>query len=123
MLGIFASMLITITASAQTAAPDYYAGKWDVLLKGLPQGDTHMFFTITQTDGKLGGTFADPDSKKDVPLTKVEEADNKVTIYFSAGGYDVNLALEKVDDTHVKGSLMGMFDAAGERVKADAVKP
>jgi hypothetical protein len=29
----------------------------------------------------------------------------------------VNLAMTKKDDDHITGSLMGMFDAEGERVK------
>jgi hypothetical protein len=115
--GMFAFMLISLTSFAQTA-PSYYAGKWDVLVKGTPNGDVHFLFNITEKDGKLDGTFADPDTKKDVPVTKIDQADGKITIYFTVSSYDVNLGLEKVDDTHVKGSLMGMFDSTGERVKS-----
>lgn len=116
-LGLFAVMLISVTSFAQSAAPNYYAGKWDVFIKGTPNGDVHLIFNMVEKDGKLDGTYVDPESKKDVPLTKVEEKDGKATIYFTIANYDVNLALEKVDDNHVKGSLMGMFDATGERVK------
>lgn len=119
--GIFAFLLISVSASAQTA-PSFYAGKWDTLIKGTPNGDVHLIFTLAEKDGAISGTFTDPESKKEVPLTKVENADGKVTLYFTISSYDVNLALEKVDDTHVKGSLMAMFDATGERVKDDAAK-
>jgi hypothetical protein len=121
LFGIFASLLISVTTFAQTA-PNYYAGKWDVLVKATPNGDVHFLFTITEKDGKLDGTFVDPETKKDIPVSKIEGADNKATIYFTVSTYDVNIALEKVDDTHVKGSLMGMFDATGERVKPEAGK-
>ncbi|OOQ60264.1 hypothetical protein [Mucilaginibacter pedocola] len=114
--GIFAFMLFTAKAQAQTA-PSFYAGKWDILIKGTPNGDVHLMFTLTEKDGKLDGTFTDPESKKEVPVTKIETADGKVTLYFTISNYDVNLAMEKVDDTHIKGSLMGMFESTGERVK------
>lgn len=121
MLSFIGSIFVSFNAKAQTVpaqpAPDFYAGKWNVLVKGTPNGDVTFPFTIVQKDGKLDGTFTDPESKKDLPVTKIDEKDGKVTIYFTVSSYDVNLALEKVDDTHVKGSLMGMFDSTGERVK------
>jgi len=116
VLALVAAMFITSNVQAKQA-PDYYAGRWDVLVKGTPNGDVHLLFTLTEKDGKLEGTFLDPETKKDMPITKIEEADGKVTLYFTISSYDVNQTLEKVDDTHVKGSLMGMFDATGERVK------
>jgi len=119
--GMFAFLLFSVTAFAQTPT-SFYAGKWDVLLKGTPNGDVHLMFNLTEKDGKVDGTFTDPETKKDVPLTKVESADGKLTLYFTISSYDVNLTLEKVDDTHVKGSLMAMFDATGERVKDEAGK-
>jgi hypothetical protein len=95
-----------------------YAGKWDILAKGLPNGDTHIFFTITNTDGKLAGTMTDPDTKKENPLTKVEQDDKGVTLFFTAQGYDVTLTLAKTtDDDHVKGNMLNMFECTGERVK------
>ena len=121
LAGVFASLLITVAAFAHLA-PSFYAGKWDVLVKGTPQGDAHIMFTIVDTDGKLSGTYTDPESKKEVPLTSVSEKDGKFTTEFTIMTYDVNLALEKVDETHVKGSMMGMFEATGERLKADGTK-
>lgn len=128
--GVFALMLFAVKTQAQTtpapapapaaaSATSSFAGKWDVLVKGLPNGDTHMIFTLTETDGKLGGSLADPEGKNPpIPLTKVDKDDKGITLYFTANNYDVNLALQKsTDDDHVKGSLMGMFDATGERVK------
>lgn len=113
---VLAFVLISVKSQAQTA-PGFYAGKWDVLIKGTPNGDVHLKFTFTEKDGKLDGSFVDPESKKDVPVTKIETADGKMTVYFTIANYDVNLVMEKVDDTHIKGSLMGMFESTGERVK------
>ena len=59
------------------------------------------------------------ETKKDVPLTKVEKDEKGLVLYFTAQGYDVNVNIErKDDDDHVKASMMGgMFEGAGERVK------
>ena len=50
-------------------------------------------------------------------MTNIEQATDKITLYFSTQGYDVNLVLTKKDDDHATGSLMGMFDALADRVK------
>jgi len=132
LAGAIACVLFAVNANAQTTppppppspptpatagAPTSLLGKWDILFKGLPNGDTHIIFTVTEQDGKLGGSFTDPD-KKEVPLTKVEKDDKGLVLYFTAQGYDVNVNLEKKDDDdHVKANMMGMFEGTGERVK------
>jgi hypothetical protein len=106
------------TTATTAAAPGSLAGKWDILFKGLPNGDTHIIFNIVEQDGKWSGSYQDLETKKDVPLTKVEKDDKGVTLYFTAQGYDVNVAVErKDDDDHVKANMMGMFEGTGERVK------
>jgi hypothetical protein len=105
------------TAAAAPAAASL-AGKWDILFKGLPQGDTHIIFNVVEQDGKLSGSYQDLETKKDIPLTKVEKDDKGIVLYFTAQGYDVNVAVErKDDDNHVKANMMGMFEGTGERVK------
>jgi hypothetical protein len=105
-------------ADAQTpVSSTYFVGKWDILAKGVPNGDTHMFFTLADSVGTVKGTFLDPESKTDVPLTKTEIKDSVLTLYFTAQSYDVNLTLIKKGTDSVAGSLMGMFDAAGVRIK------
>lgn len=124
LAALVAFVMFAGKAHAQTAAAapavnaTAFAGKWDVLCKGLPNGDTHMMFNLTLTDGKLGGTLQDPQTKTDIPLTKIETDDKGIVIYFTAQGYDVSMNLaKKDDDDHVTGSLMGMFECNGQRVK------
>ena len=109
-------MCFTMNASAQTPTT-FYAGKWDVLLKGTPNGDVHMMMTLTDSVGTLKGTYVEFESKKDVPFSKIEKKDSGIALNFSAQGYDLTLTLEKKDDDHVAGSLMSMFEASGVRVK------
>jgi hypothetical protein len=113
VLGLF----LSINVNAQTQ-PNYFIGKWDVLLKGLPQGDVHILFNLADSAGHLKGVLVDTTAAhKDIPLTKIEQDGDKITMYFSAQGYDVSLLLAKKDDDHASGSLMSMFDAVGTRIK------
>jgi hypothetical protein len=118
MLACFIALVfIATTTRAQTAAPNYFVGKWDVLVKNLPQGDAHLKFNIADSVGHLKGVLADSAAHKDIPLTNIEQVNDKITLYFTTQGYDVNLVLTKKDDDHATGSLMNMFDAVADRIK------
>lgn len=110
-------ILIAVAANAN-AQTNYFIGKWDVLVKGLPQGDARMKFNIADSAGHIKGALIDTSSAhKDVPTTKIEQVGDKITLYFNTQGYDVSLLLVKKDDDHAAGSLMGMFDANATRLK------
>jgi hypothetical protein len=116
-------MMLSLTAIAQSKAdssakPDYFVGKWDVLVEGTPQGDGKMLVTLERKDGKLTGTIVSKDGSTPAnKIERVEEKEKSVTVYFTASGYNVYLFLEKKDEDHVTGSMMDMFDAKGDRVK------
>ena len=116
LLGLFL-LLFVAGVKAQTANADYFAGKWNLLLKGLPNGDTKMFIILEKKDTAMTGAVQDSTGTEISKIDKVELKENTATVYFSAQGYDVNLSMTKKDDDHITGSLMGMFDAEGERVK------
>ena len=113
--GLF--FLLSINAKAQTTGPDYFTGKWSVLIKGTPNGDARMYVTLEKQDTILAGNIKDSTGQLDTKIDKVELNGDKITLYFNAQGYDVNLEMDKKDDDHVTGSMMGMFDAEGDRVK------
>jgi hypothetical protein len=110
-------LLLSVNVKAQTSGADYFAGKWSVLLKGTPNGDAKMVFVLEKKSDSLTGVVLDTTGAEISKISSVEQKENEITIYFNAQGYDVNLVLTKKDDDHVTGSLMGMFDAEGERVK------
>ena len=111
-------LTLSFGANAQTkTGADYFEGKWNVLVKSLPQGDTKMIFILGKKDASMTGAVQDSTGKEIGKLDKIELADTTVTVYFTAQGYDVNLVMNKKDDDHVTGSLMGMFNAEGDRVK------
>ncbi len=118
LTGVIALTLFVGKTYAQTEAPNYFIGKWDVLVKGTPQGDAHLKFNIADSAGHLKGVLLDTTAAhKDVPVTNIEKATDKITIFFTIQSYDVNLTLAKKDDDHATGSLMGMFDALADRIK------
>ena len=108
-------MFFAINVNAQTA--DFYPGKWTITVYGTPNGDAKMTFVFERKDGKLTGTVRDSTDKELSKITQIDEKDKTITAAFNIQSYDVTLTLDPVDDDHVKGSLMGMFDAKGVRVK------
>jgi hypothetical protein len=115
--GIF-FLVLSMTANAQSkAGADYFKGTWSVLLKGVPGGDAKMIFVLENRNDSIAGVVQDTTGAEIAKITNAELKDNEITLYFTTQGYDVNLLLTKKDDDHVTGSLMGMFDAEGERKK------
>ena len=111
-------LIFSLGANAQSkAGADYFAGTWNVLVKGTPNGDARMFFVLDNKDSKLSGIVQDSTGKEMTKITSTELTDSSVTIYFTTQGYDVNLLMTKKTDDHAIGSLMSMFDAEADRVK------
>ena len=117
------TMLLTILAfflysnSTYAEAPsDFYTGDWKVVVTGTPNGDAEMILHLERVDGKLTGEMRDNAGNVTSVIESVDETDGSITVYYTAMGYGINLTLKKVDDLNVKGSLMGMFDAKGERI-------
>ncbi len=104
---------------AQAAkGPEFFLGKWSVAFKDLPNGGGKMIFTLSQENGKVIGTINDEAGAEIAKIADSESKENELTVYFTASGYDVNVLFKKIDDDHISGSLMGMFEGVGERVKA-----
>jgi hypothetical protein len=123
LCSVFAGLFLLLTSftlSAQTKpAEDYFAAKWDMVFEGLPQGDPRMIISLERKDGKLGGSIMDSAQKEIAKISKVEEKDKSVTVYFTAQGYDVTLDMTKKDEDNITGNLMGMFEAKGVRIKEE----
>ncbi|MEO6980751.1 MAG: hypothetical protein ABI113_20320 [Mucilaginibacter sp.] len=116
ILTIAIGLFLSLTVKAQTK-PDYFTGKWTVTVMGTPNGDAKMDFVFERKDGKLVGAVQDSTGKELSKITQIDEKDKSITAAFNIQSYDVTLTLDPVDDDHVKGSLMGMFDAKGIRKK------
>ena len=111
-------LLLTIGANAQTkTGADFFAGKWRVLITGTPYGDLKRIYVLEKKDNTLTGIVQDSTGKEITKCSNVEVKDNEVTLYYQAMGNDVSITLIKKDDDHVTGSVLGQFDAKGERIK------
>jgi hypothetical protein len=116
-------LLLSMTGNAQSkTGADYFDGKWSVLLKGTPGGDTKLVLQLEKKNDSISGVVLDTAGVEITKITKVELQDTTINLYFTAQGYDVNLLMNRKDEDHVIGSLMSMFDAEGERKKEVKVK-
>jgi hypothetical protein len=112
------SLFLSVSANAQSkTGADYFKGKWSVLVKGTPNGDSKMIFVLENRNDSISGVVQDTTGLEIAKITSAELKEKEVTLYFTTQGYDVNLLLTKKDDDHTTGSLMSMFDAEGERIK------
>jgi len=112
VMGLFFSP----TLKAQSTA-NYFIGKWIITVLGTPDGDVKLTFIFERKDGKLIGAVRDTTDKEVSKITQIDENDKTINAAFNINSNDVTLTIEPVDDDHVKGSLMGMFDAKGMRIK------
>jgi hypothetical protein len=111
-------VILSGSAMAQTqTVSDYFTGKWNMLVKGLPNGDTKMIVVLDKKDTTLVGVIQDSVGTEISKFSKVDLRENGVTVYFTAQGYDVYMSMIKKDEDHITGSMMDMFDAEGTKVK------
>jgi len=117
LAGSFLLLLSTNVHAQSKTGADYFKGKWNVLIKGTPNGDAKIIFVLENKNDSIVGVVQDTTGAEISKISNAELNDTSVTVYFNAQGYDVNVVMNKKDDDHVSGSLMGMFDADGERIK------
>lgn len=110
---------LSLGAKAQSkTGAEYFSGKWSVLVKGTPNGDAKMTVSLDKKDSSMTGVILDSTGTEMAKISKVELTEKEATVYFTTQGYDVYLTMTKKDDDHITGSMMGMFDAEGDRIKA-----
>ena len=88
-------------AKAQVPNPDYFVGKWNVVVEGTPGGDSKMIISIEKKDTAWAGAVLDTANTEISKISKIETGENSITVYFTSQGYDVDLVMEKKDDDHV----------------------
>jgi hypothetical protein len=113
--GVFFLLLSSGANAQDNAGADFFSGKWNLLVSGTPNGDIKMIVNLERKEGKLGGTIEIVDYET-LKISKIDEKETSVTMYFNAMDNDLNIYLEKKDENHVAGSQMEMFDVKGERI-------
>ena len=120
-INLLCSLALLITMSFAfapfNASPEYYEGKWNVLVKGTPNGDATIPVRFETKEGKTTGYFTEEGATEEKKMSSVTITADVINTAFNISGYDVTLSLKKVDEDHAKGDLMGMFDAEGTRAK------
>lgn len=99
-------ILLSLPLKAKNKHKDYFVGKWNVVCEGTPGGDSKMIVSLVRKDGKLVGTVT-PSGKEPKEIVEIEELKNAVKVYFRHNLFKVNLLLERGDENHTTGSLMG----------------
>jgi hypothetical protein len=116
---IAALILLTsgITFAVAINSPEYFEGKWSVLVKGTPQGDATIPMRFETKEGATKGYFMADESGQEYEMNSVSIIDGVLTAAFNIQGYDVDINMSEVDGDNAAGSLMGMFDLSATRVK------
>lgn len=108
--------MVTFAQEKSMSNEEFFLGKWQLLVEGLPTGDADMLLVITKNDeGKLEGTIGGLDGSGTNKLTKVVIEGKTLTVNFLGGGYDVPVYLDREKDGTVTGSMNDMFDVTGKR--------
>jgi hypothetical protein len=117
VIGVFLMLPGTDVNAQNKIGADYFAGKWNTLITGTPYGDLKRIYVLEKSGTSLSGIVQDSTGKEIARCSKVELKDNEVTLYYQAMGNDVSITLIRKDDDHVTGSVLGAFEAKGERLK------
>ncbi len=115
-----ASLMLLCVASLAIAAnnsPEYFEGKWSVLVKGTPQGDATIPMRFETKEGATKGYFMADESGQEFEMSSVSIIDGVLSAAFNIQGYDVDINMSEVDGDNAAGSLMGMFELSASRVK------
>jgi len=114
---LFLMLLSTSTFAQSKSGVTYFSGKWNVLIKGTPNGDARMIFDLQTRNDSLTGVVRDSTGKEFSKISSVELTDTSATVHFTAQDYEVYLVMNKKDNDNITGNMMGMFDAEGKRIK------
>ena len=103
LAGIFLLFLsLKIVAQSKTGA-DYFAGKWNIMVKGTPSGDRKIVFVLEKKDSLITGVVQDENGKELSKITKAEAGANTITLYCTIYEHETNFELTKKDDDHATG--------------------
>ena len=94
-----------------------FAGKWEITVAETPE----VKFTthLVRKKGRLTGELTDAKNSANpkLPITKVEEKGNNLSIYYRSGeGKEQVIDLTKIDADNLQGTMY-TFDATAKRIK------
>jgi hypothetical protein len=112
---LFAFLHSGVNAADDTGF-DYFKGKWDVLIKGTPQGDINLVIAFNKFEERVSGSIQDYEGNEVLEVTGTRVEKDWASVNFFAEGYDLTITLRKKDGDNVTGDMMQMFDVEGKRI-------
>ena len=109
-------MTLSFAFTPLTPSPEYFEGKWSLSIKGTPEGDAILPVRFETKEGTTMGYLTEEGATTETKMSSVKITGDILNAAFFVSGYDVTMAIKKVDDNHANGDLMGMFDVLGTRV-------
>jgi len=108
----------TLCAQEKNTGEKFFIGKFNLMVYGLPDGDTKMVLNIVKKDDKLTGTIGGAE-QTDTPLelSGITVADSTLDATFIAQGMDISLFFKIKDDKNITGNMLNMFDIKGIKEK------
>lgn len=101
----------------QTQRTNFFTGKWEITVAQTPE--VKFVTDLERKQGQLTGELTDvrnSDSPK-LPITKVEEKGNSMSIYYRSGeGKEQFIDLTRVDADNLTGTMY-TFDASAKRIR------
>jgi cytochrome c len=114
---LFALIFGLATAGFAQTSSNFFEGKWNVLVKGTPEGDAVIPMRFETKDGKMKGYFTAKGEQNETEMTLAEAKGEELNLAFTISGYDITLVITKKDEDHGTGKLMDMFEVEATRVK------
>ena len=112
-------LLVSVASFAQEKKgnEEFFLGKWQLMVEGLPTGDSEMLLVLTKdSENQLEGTIGGLDGSGTINLSKITVEEKSLTVYFISESYNVPLYLDKEDDGTVSGNMFDMFDVTGKKI-------
>jgi hypothetical protein len=117
----FVLFIFSIGVNAQTKSGyDFFAGKWNIIVTGTPQGDGKMIVNFEKINNSASASLKDSAGKDLYKVTNTEiDEDQAIITFIGSQSSDVPLTLRKKDETSITGDIMGMFEVEGKRVSTN----
>ena len=112
-------LLMSLASFAQEkkSNEEFFLGKWQLMVEGLPTGDVEMQLAVNKDDnGGLQGTVKLLDGSESVNPAEVKMKGNTLMINFSAGDVDIPINLDKEGESSLVGRMFDMFEVSGKRL-------
>lgn len=105
-----------LNAQGNNTGEKFFTGKFNLMVYGLPDGDTKMVLNINKKDDKLVGTLgAAEQADPPMELSNIAISDSTLSATFSAQGMDISLFFKIKDDKNITGNMLDMFDIKGTK--------